>query len=481
MSACSRAIGQRLIHMGRVKPAINPDLKEKISNQDVNVKRLPTRRNYGFVQMPVQLEMAARKKISQFEDKKFRNEAMLLRNVMYNRRAPDDHETLAKKKLDIRLELELRGKTNVPYSYDPTDQTLPEDMVIQNHELQAKIEGKLEEKRRDWHYFEYDDYASTLYMTMRLAPNYAGIKTVMEEIKAQLPEYRPQSVLDFGSGMGTTSWAVHSTWPNCAKEILNVDISKNQQELNEYLQRGGRDRGESLPGVFHRQYLPTSNRSKYDMIVAAYSLLDLPNEQNRVNVIENLWNKTTDLLVLIERGNIGGFKTISEARHLVLELCGHKITKRFDISAELKPQLRLTEPGCHIVAPCSHEYICPRFSMSAKNNYDLCSFPIYFEPLDFGTSKGPIMHEKFSYVVLRKGGATSATNNLFRSDDGLRWPRIVQKRRKSSGLVTQRMCCPNGHLCEISVTAKNYGKETFKLAKSCDWGDILPIKIDDTY
>jgi len=299
----------------------------------------------------------------------------------------------------------------------------------------------------------------------------------MKEIHDLDPDFKPRSVLDFGSGMGTTYWAIDSTWPNTVSEFMNIDISKEQQYLAEKLLCGGDDMRQTPPGIFHRQYLPPSDKIKYDLVVASFSLLEQPTREMRASIIENLWHKTNDLLVVIERGNRGGFSTVNEARHLILDMCGHDVTKRIHMTPETRPIFKNQLPDCHVFAPCPHEFNCPRADMTTKKNMDICRFRVTYMPLNLGENRPPYLKEDFSYVVLRKGPHPSY---LDRSCP-IRWPRVVEKRKKSNKQVTHRLCCPNGTLSEATITRATCGKATYELAKSCDWGDILPVKVCDNY
>lgn len=390
---------------------------------------------------------------------------------------PDDKHTVNMTRADIKTELELRDKIKNRPEHDSDDIRLVEDRDIAKYELEKLINGTLEDRRRDWHYYEYDEYSSDLYMAVRLAPNYACIKAVMNEIRDCDPNYQPKSVLDFGSGMGTTSWAVEETWPGLVNEFMNVDLSKDQQYLCEYLLRGGKNFGETLTNVYHRQYLPSSNRVQYDMVVSAFSMLELPNREARAQTIENLWHKTSDLLVVIERGNEGGFSTINEARHFILDLGGHDVTKKIHLSPESKPMLDSHLPKSHVLAPCSHEFACPRATMMHKKRMHICRFSIAFNPINYGEQKGPRIREEFSYVVLRKGPHPSYSQ----AETSIRWPRVVEKSIRRSGHIAHKLCCPNGCLAETVITKKKHGKPCYELAKASDWGDILPIKVKDTY
>lgn len=46
----------------------------------------------------------------------------------------------------------------------------------------------------------------------------------------------------------------------------------------------------------------------YDLVVCAYSLLELPSFQSRLQTLVNLWNKTEKYLVVVEQGTNTGFK-----------------------------------------------------------------------------------------------------------------------------------------------------------------------------
>lgn len=476
MTTIMTTIFLRSLHLGRVVPEIEPHISKLITDKEVNLKKVTTRRNMGMTRLPIQLEMAAQAKISRIADPEFRRDARYLLSVMHNLKLPDDKHVLRRKKADIKIELNIRDKIEQSVDHDPSKFISMEDKDMARYELNRLIEGKLEDRRRDWHYYEYDERASHLYMATRLAPNYACIKTVMQEIKDIDPTFAPKSCLDFGSGMGTTTWSVNETWPNCVNEFMNIDISKEQHYLCEYLLRGGKERGEICQNVIHRQYLPSSNRAKYDLVVAAFSLLELPNIDLRVQTIENLWNKTNDILVIIERGNSGGFETINEARNLILDVGGHNTTKRLTISPETQLRSKFEDPKAHVFAPCPHELVCPRLHMPSKKRIDICRFRIVFEPLEIGEKKPGLVREEFSYVVLRKG----PHRNLFEQSTS-RWPRVVEKRKCAAKQITHKLCCPDGNLAEVIITKAKCGKPMYEIAKSCDWGDIVPISVKDTY
>ena len=95
---------------------------------------------------------------------------------------------------------------------------------------------------------------------------------------------------------------------------------------------------------------------KYDIVVSAFSLLELPSLASRVQTIENLWHKTDDLLVIIEHGKKPGFMAVLEARNLVLQMTGHKVTDTFNVDDTINQVFQTDEdesPTSSIMAPVS--------------------------------------------------------------------------------------------------------------------------------
>jgi len=61
--------------------------------------------------------------------------------------------------------------------------------------------------------------------------------------------------------------------------------------------------------------------------VSSFSLLELSSAESRVEILENLWNKTRKYFVLLEPGSNAGFELINEARDFLLQTYGKEISK----------------------------------------------------------------------------------------------------------------------------------------------------------
>lgn len=89
-----------------------------------------------------------------------------------------------------------------------------------------------------------------------------------------------------------------------------------------------------LPGP--RRPDPLRPPPRYDLVVAAYMLGELPDDAVRHRVVADLWARTNDVLVLIEPGTPVGNQRVLAARAAVL-----------------------ATGDCHVIAPCPHDGACP--------------------------------------------------------------------------------------------------------------------------
>jgi ribosomal protein RSM22 (predicted rRNA methylase) len=58
------------------------------------------------------------------------------------------------------------------------------------------------------------------------------------QLKARYPNYRPVSVLDFGSGPGTALWAIRELWPQSSDRIVAIEPSDGMTAINQKLLYG---------------------------------------------------------------------------------------------------------------------------------------------------------------------------------------------------------------------------------------------------
>ncbi|XP_050311793.1 methyltransferase-like protein 17, mitochondrial [Anthonomus grandis grandis] len=310
-----------------------------------------------------------------------------------------------------------------------------------------KIDNIMREKIYNWKPMRYDVYSSLAYLLVRAPAEYAVLRRILGEIARRDPEFTPRSLFDFGSGVGTVTWAANFYWKNQIYEYFNVDCSSDMNDLAQVLLQGGRGNApSSLKGAFFRQFLPASNVG-YDLVASAYSMMELPSMETRLDTILNLWNKTQKYLVVVEQGTNAGFKVINEIRDFILQ-----IDKEGSVG--------------HVFAPCPHDQSCPRY---VRDDGTPCNFEVRYWTMPVG-QKSECRTERYCYVVLRKGKREDS--------DQPKWPRLVRPTLVKSKHTLCRICSCKGQLEDVIFTKKKHGKLTYHCARASRWGDLLPITLE---
>lgn len=88
------------------------------------------------------------------------------------------------------------------------------DVIIENEEdekkfqqmVSNKVNNILKEKIYNWRPINYNIHNSLLYLMGRSAAEYAVLIKIFGEIASRDPEFKPKSLFDFGSGVGTATW-----------------------------------------------------------------------------------------------------------------------------------------------------------------------------------------------------------------------------------------------------------------------------------
>ncbi|KAE8290597.1 Methyltransferase-like protein 17, mitochondrial [Larimichthys crocea] len=287
---------------------------------------------------------------------------------------------------------------------------------------------------------KYDEELGVVYMAARLAGGYAAVRRAMNEIKKRDPSFAPQTLLDFGSGLGTVAWASHSCWADTLKEMVCVDSSGPMNILAERLLKGDDERAEPhIKHVYFRQFLPVSPKVQFDLVAAAFTLSELPNVKDREEAVMTLWRKTSSYLVLVENGTKEGHQMLMEARDTLLK----------------KQEKMVHDPRpASVFAPCPHELTCPKL---ASEPMTPCNFQQLYQPLLPGHNMQQT--EKFSYLIL------SRSERAQPETEGVDWARLTAPVQRRTRHVHCRMCCPDGQLQHLVVTARKHSRDVYRCAR----------------
>lgn len=333
----------------------------------------------------------------------------------------------------------------------PTDPNDESAMKNFNSRKRQKVQEIINQRVYKWESINYDAFKSLLYLLGRSVQEYAVLKKIFSEIQRRDPEFKPNSYFDFGSGVGTGVWASSELWKSSIYEYYLVDSSRFMNDLSDLILRDGNvNKSMTLRNVNYRQFIPAAG-ARYDIVLSAYSMFELPNLKSRLEAAHNLWKKAENYLIFVEQGTNAGFQVLNEIREFLMTL-------RENSS---KPD------DSFIFAPCTHEKpICPKFQLQDGTP---CNFSVSYETYSFYRPI-QILEEKYCYLVIKKGSQPTEQD---------RWPRLVSAPLLRHKHVICRMCTESGELHEGIFTKRVHGQSTYRCAKSSKSGDQLPVSIVD--
>ncbi|XP_075068855.1 ribosome assembly protein METTL17, mitochondrial [Mixophyes fleayi] len=418
----------------------------ELDNSDDFLSRVPHRKHPGLIKLkkahlPQEAQDAAHLLLKRCTVRQLEESVASLNNYLWSRKRPiEDNELRGKA-------AELENKLRATKQFDSEL-----DIFQQEEKLKSHVLNTLRKNTYHWQPLSYTKQFGLVYLAARFDGGFASVSRALQEIYQRVPEFRPQTLMDFGSGIGSVSWAAHAIWGNSLKEYMCIDASASMNTLSELLLRGGLETGHMhISGIHFRQFLPVSPKVQFDLVVSAYSLNELPSFSERVRTIQTLWRKTRGFLVLVENGTGEGHQLLMEARDIVLGGGDKHIWDH--------------RPAC-VFAPCPHQLECPK--LAGKSQMP-CNFMQQYQPLTLSWNP-PWRWEKFSFLILSRGIMGGNENH---------WPRVIGPVLRRPRHVHCNTCCSDGKLHHDVITARRHGKDLYRCARTCEWGDRLPALISN--
>uniref|UniRef100_A0A5S6QJX0 Methyltransferase-like protein 17, mitochondrial n=1 Tax=Trichuris muris TaxID=70415 RepID=A0A5S6QJX0_TRIMR len=439
--AASSSGEQAFPRQGRA--SVDPDVQEAIRRGDYKPRHHPGHLGVPTVDLPEHLWVAAQKQLSLYDLKPLKLGAARLANVLSMRKPPLSDREMYAKAAEVKADIVDRFKRKAQRAgttWPPEDET-EEEQEQRIQKLQRVVAKRMRSIVYNWRPIVFNTEAKCLmYLIARLAPNYAVTLRVLKEIKQRVPDFLPHTVFDYGSGLGTLYWVCQSLWPGIIKEMYTVDTSSDMNDLAGNLLMN--HLGYIPQEISMRQFLSARSDPSYDLVFSAYSLMECPEAEQRLSVVENLWRKTSGFLVFVENGTRAGYRLILEARDHLL-----RIIKDIDCV------------DGSIFAPCPHQLECPR----AEHRLP-CNFPAAYLPFKFVGTKRDAEYDLFSYVAFRKG---ERPKELLGS-------RVVGDPLRRHRHIWCDVCSQRGLLEKVVMTKLQGGTELYRIAKATSWGDLLP-------
>ncbi len=272
-----------------------------------------------------------------------------------------------------------------------------------------------------------DDEAAA-YAIARMPATAAALTVAVDEALSRVTA-RPSTVLDLGSGPGTTAFVLAEHMPETSLTLV---------EEHAAMQRLGTRLMGHLPGsaiAWHKADLLRADLPA-DWIIASYALGEIAEDRRRALMLR-LYRQAQQLIILVEPGTPRGFEAIRSARETLLA-CGGEI-----------------------VAPCPHGGDCP---MTDEN---WCHFSIRLNRLKAHriakSGDRSFEDEPFSYCIIAKPGLAPrpAQNRVLR----------VPYSAKSGIKLT--LCTADGSK-EQFIPARD--KAMVRANRHIAWGDAFPLE-----
>jgi ribosomal protein RSM22 (predicted rRNA methylase) len=263
------------------------------------------------------------------------------------------------------------------------------------------------------------------YVATRVPATFAANRAVQAALADVLPTFAPLSLLDVGTGPGVGSWAAVSAWPTlarvvqCEQDVAFADLAKTLNAAS--------DVPALASAIMHEKSekdLPVTAQA--DLVVASYMLAELPLEDVE-DVVNRLWLRAQQVLVLIEPGTPLGFERLRRARMAVAR---------------------------YVIAPCTHQQACPIGST------DWCHFKTRLARsrahMHAKQAQVPFENEAYSYLVLSRQVAE------------VKGGRIIGPPRVNKTGARFPLCTRNG-LEQENIEPRD--RAAYKRAKKTRWGD----------
>uniref|UniRef100_A0AC35U003 Methyltransferase-like protein 17, mitochondrial n=1 Tax=Rhabditophanes sp. KR3021 TaxID=114890 RepID=A0AC35U003_9BILA len=419
--------------------------------------------------------------------KQLQYEADVMCEKLANRRFPASSDVIKGARREILKKMDEKG-------LGPLDEAVYGQKINKAHTqyVNAKVGKLLRQSSYNWKPLDLESREkAAAYALATLSPSFSEIYRVLCEFD-HVKDFKPHSVLDFGSGIGAAFWACNEKFKDNVDEYTLVDTSENMSRFSMDIMRKNEGATGKLAhqNVNFRRSLVPSLETKYDLVIAHRVLIEYVSRESRLELIESLWKRTKRYLVLIESHFEDNFKAILDARDYLIregqdinfdkvdfnqfggktdsKLSSYENYHHFKANwPKDKPLPTFGDPAT-VFAPCPHDLECPKLGLLNARK-QTCSFNVKYQDIraDGKASKkrNGTGSTSFSYMILEKG---ERQTNV---DSG---PRLLNY-CKGNGHFTCQGCTAFNGIQHYVISKKN--KSLFEQTKGLNVGDKIPYNI----
>lgn len=274
------------------------------------------------------------------------------------------------------------------------------------------------------------------YAALIMPATYAQLHGALAAAAARLPDWRPASMLDLGSGPGTALWVAAERWPSLhtlvAYERVPALIGLGRALARECANPAVRSAHWEQTDLA----TPTRNRPdidirQYDLVVIGHVLNELDPER-RAAVVARAWQQTAGVLLIVEPGTAAAFEVVRAARE------------------------QLHAAGARTIAPCAHDAACPLAG-------DWCHFPqrLWRPEFQRRARAAPSQWEesKFAYAAMARFAPGTPI-----------WGRVIREPSSNKAFAEVTISSRAG---VARFRAPKRDRAAFEQVKNLDWGQAL--------
>ena len=236
------------------------------------------------------------------------------------------------------------------------------------------------------------------------------------------------SVLDLGSGTGSVFWALDNF-----NKTAKITAIEKQESMIKYSKMLAKDLDFDITYI-NEDVLSekVKNLEIFNLVIESFMLNEL-SKKDREKVLELMYEKTNDLIVLIEPGTPTSYKRMMEDREFLLK------------------------KGMNIILPCPHEKQCPLIN-------DYCNFSVRMNRTKTSTMiKDATLNyedEKYFYLIFSKNIKGSLHKSV-----------VLRKPVYRKKLVELKLCNDNNQISNTIITKNN--KDIYSISKKLKHGDVI--------
>lgn len=269
---------------------------------------------------------------------------------------------------------------------------------------------------------------ATAYALSRMPATYGAVYSALTQTLNTIEKsIDVKTLLDIGAGTGAATLAI-ANQINLEK-ITCLEREEAMLNLGKTLLNASEEKVVREATWIKRDLIKEKTTEKADIVVISYMLNELE-ETKRLELVENLWNQTNQILLIVDPGTPKDFKNMMQIKNF------------------------LVDKGAKIIAPCSLEKGC------TLPQDDWCHFLCRVERTkwqkDIKMATVPYEDEKFTYLAFSK------------EDIGKTKNRVIRPPVNKTNFIEVKLCEENG-VSEKIYTKKE--KDNYKKAKKIKVGD----------